>query len=730
MQRRGSPAMPVLVICMLALAGAAFYFLMKPPQVAAPETPPPAETAQPDPLLITVRVVDSNTGTGVAGVEITLEHGAAVEHQGATGPDGRCVFENVSAGEYVIQARVQEAGLLPVGPLPIPIAVSEGGEDMDIEIPVTQDTAAPENIEAATASTLSGLAVDNIGIGLPDARITLVPTLNDLAAGMAESGLPDPFSAVTRAGGAFSLSNIVPDVYEVRLNDMPARVRFPDGRVLDSLNLLEPVTWSDLRVFFLVPGQSPPNLSGTVISPKRTPLPNVEVKIYRDDSGLYEDAATDSLGAFQVYVDPGPYEIIVAAQEGFASVPVDVPAEDVTVQLAPYMVVEGTVLDTSGSPVADARLSTDTSPERETDDRLETLNPDFGLCVTDDAGRFTMRFGQPGTYETQAKDADTLLFGTSGPYTIAPDTATPPLVIVLGDGSTISGRVLDELGMAVPLAHVEIQAVGREEERVFRQSGADKMAVSDNTGAYMLERLPACEYLLTASLDGYGGSTEVRVPLGEDEDAAGIDIVLLAGGSLHGRVNLGGASMPREVFILASGEQRSAELDERGEFLEENLPPGPCMAVLQIGDPDSAEGLNRTVARQATIQPGMTAEVVFDLNSSTRVSGTVTAPTTMEDDVFVIRLAPPGANPMIPNEGSERTEALSMESAGFAAVERDIGTFEIIDVEPGEYDLMVYGGSADKQTGPDGARVKEFGPVFQQHIRVPTNGLEVDVRIP
>ncbi len=365
-------------------------------------------------------------------------------------------------------------------------------------------TALPESV------TLSARPEDD---ATPEVRMALtVPEggRQDVTVRLPEPREPLPIHVMDRGGGApvaaaqiavASLSADAPlrataftdasgDALVARGRGVPLRVevrapsRAPRVLVTDASS-------DSLRVE-LSPAES---ASGLVVSARgRTPVASADVALYTDFGA--RRARTNDRGAFSLTeLAPGAARLHVTAS-GFAPLTVDltVPDSDGTreleldvIELVAEGVVEGTVLDASGAPVAGARVARDHVATW-----LVVGSISEGLAVTDGRGRF--RLGGlpegPVTLEAYAADlgrAQTLVSVAAGrtadrvKLVFSSDSGAPPAY----DSAASVAVTLGETGAPVEVAIVSV-APSSEAERAGLAPGDVLLAV-DGVGVSSMD---------------------------------------------------------------------------------------------------------------------------------------------------------------------------------------------------------------------------------------------------
>src|SRR5262249_27745708 len=141
-------------------------------------------------------------------------------------------------------------------------------------------------------------------------------------------------------------------------------------------------------------------------------------------------------------------------------------------------------------------------------------------------------------------------------------------------------------------------------------------------GSWRREGTSKGGYLLVASARGYASASKwISVP---EDSGRSLQFRLESPGRLHGRVVGGAKGFSGKARISNCEAARTldstAEVDSKGEFAFDSLPPARCALWVQIQKP-----LGDLIFRYMRIEvrPGDTTEVQFDLQGGIALSGRV-----------------------------------------------------------------------------------------------------------
>ena len=251
-------------------------------------------------------------------------------------------------------------------------------------------------------------------------------------------------------------------------------------------------------------------------------------------SGLPPDlppVRTTADGSFRLPVPTGGESWLGAAAPGY-QIPERQsgrPAKPLTMTLTPAATLRGQVVDKAGAPIPGASVEIEPGPSRARSLSSIGFMP---VVETRPDGSFSFHGLLPGgVYKLQARRSG---YGRAeaAPVKMAPTgQASPPARIVLGSGTTVTGRVVDEAGNPVEGAAVEMI------DAKFPLPDGSFRADSDVSGAFSIPHLIPGQFRFLARRAGFSATlgSEIMVPDGETRLDAG-ELVLKAGAAIEGRV--------------------------------------------------------------------------------------------------------------------------------------------------------------------------------------------------
>ncbi|HEU4538673.1 MAG TPA: carboxypeptidase regulatory-like domain-containing protein, partial [Polyangiaceae bacterium] len=280
-------------------------------------------------------------------------------------------------------------------------------------------------------------------------------------------------------------------------------------------------------------------------------------------------AASGADGAYEMARVPADAPAVLASARGFVSARVALAPRaagegpetlDITLRRAPEL--RGSVLDPEGQPVAGALV-------------LACDGKDNGRALSDEAGAFRLPSSSEGCPVVAQHDE----YAPSEPA-----TAGPRLTLRLGAGGSITGVVVDEGGAPVTSFSLGVEsftpATG---EHAFSIRSGPSSPFQDPGGAFSIERLAPGSYVLTASTEGKPIARSASIDVSPGRAAAGVRIVMAAGGTVEGRAYdeakrapVAGARVAFDSLTSTQPDAGShAVTDADGNFRLENAPAGP-----------------------------------------------------------------------------------------------------------------------------------------------------------
>jgi hypothetical protein len=363
-------------------------------------------------------------------------------------------------------------------------------------------------------------------------------------------------------------------------------------------------------------------------------------------------AVTDENGAFDLAADDGRLTLRVTA-EGYAGTlhATTAPSRAIRIELSAASRLVGEVVSkTKALPTGIVVTATARDP-------VSFTGP--ASATTDDAGRFVIDGLSEGSYDVEARSGR---FYGKLPNAVLLELGQTQrdLRLMLEPAVLVAGRVVVGAGKK-PCAGAQLGLLGS----AFRAS-----AIADAAGGFRFEGVAPGALELSASCPPSArepaASTAIEV---RSEDLTGLELVLAAGVTLHGRVvdDRGQGIVDRDVVALAldsSGRAAGAKgrSADRGEFELTGLAPGDYRVMLE-----QQPEVNRSVS---IAEAGPTPEVVLELAPSGS-----------------IRVELAGAA-----EGLGDDWVVSAQSSHLhrLAASRGGGVYELVDLAPGHYEISAY----------------------------------------
>lgn len=232
-------------------------------------------------------------------------------------------------------------------------------------------------------------------------------------------------------------------------------------------------------------------------------------------------------------------------------------APPLVVRLTPAAALTVSVASEQGTPVPGATIRLKPVRAVQSQELVATADAQ-GMFVWDSLPR--------GTFEVEAWHGE---HGLGRAPTLSWNGLQPESVLVrLGGGAAIAGRVLDSAGASVPEAHVILT------RHVAFGSGAEFVFRADRSGRFRVPGAGAGSYLVHAR-NGALTSSPVRVRGGDE----GVELTLLDSGRIEGRViTRNGRTIPGAVISARSlegtADPRTTRTDEKGLFQLDGLGGG------------------------------------------------------------------------------------------------------------------------------------------------------------
>lgn len=552
----------------------------------------PDVAALPAAGLVTGKVVSARDGRPLAGaLAWSSDHGAAVR----TGADG--VFRIPSSGGNDQNIHAAAAGFLP-----------QDGRIVNGRAPT---------LPLQPTFALAGVVVDESGRPVQGADLKTSLQMNPRLMNNPSAFLSGGLSRSAESG-RFRLGNLLPDFgYDLKVTrpgfaplkmELPAREagqRAPDlrivlrsgrtafGKVLDGAQ--RPIAGA--RVFLQ------PGVSG-----------GLSARLRQSRNPERFEGTSDTAGRFEVKSLPaGTYDLVVQSR-GFA--PLTVPglvvpegkgATDLgTVMLSPGLTLKGIVTDSKGAPVIAAEVRASATEKRDAM-RAFSRQPETPADATTQAdGSFVLEDRAPG----ESLDLSVSHPGY-GPGS-APGVAVPseqPVRIVLQATARVSGKVTGPDRKPVAGAQVAVMEMSPASFGGMSRlmPGRPRRTVTDEEGAFVVEGVSPGAIEVSASAPRRQQARLEGLEVKPGQELSGIDILLLPGGVVEGRVlSPDGRPVPgAEVSVIepstdGMGISRFSQLramtDGDGQYSIDGVPPGPRTVEA------NAEGYRRAV-REVEVTP-------------------------------------------------------------------------------------------------------------------------------
>jgi len=412
-----------------------------------------------------------------------------------------------------------------------------------------------------------------------------------------------------------------------------------------------------------------------------TQKPIAKARVMRLDTGDESDeATTDGAGQAVLHgVDEGWVSVAATApgygpgtsSKGLGS---DKQATlDIALTKGPS--VSGRVVDEQGQAIAGARvwaMDAANAWEGGAGERLaETTAKD---------GSFTIPALAPGSYTLFAKD-ESHAPAVTPPIQIAPDKATTGVAIVMKAAAVVAGVVVGTDGTPVPYATVKIASTRWSADMTYRQAAAD------DKGAFEIKGLARAALRMRAEGDE-ASSPPVDVDLVATPTKRDVRLVLDRAGTIAGVVVDGDGEPVPEATVSAYPDFMAGEVADGDWMMASNA------TATTDGDGHFVlKGLDDGAFRVWAARDG---------GGSRRNTGREGVATrTGAKDVKLVLPAPGGIKGKLALEdGDPPTLAIVSVDWEHRVTVRD-GEFELVDLQPGSYDVRVSGTDFAQRTKGD-----------------------------
>jgi carboxypeptidase family protein len=522
---------------------------------------------------------------------------------------------------------------------------------------------AQENPASKGGAIAGGVTIASKGV----AGVTVTVTMS--ADALSGSGLT--LKAITDDEGRFRISNLTPGTYFVwpfvpafvlaeatGIYPLGKNVTVLEGEVADGINFT-------LTRGAVITGKVTDS-TGRPVMDERVHILPVQQNLHRLISSVYpsvNDTRTDDRGIYRVYGLPaGTYKVRVGDPQfgAFSSISgrrfyPQTFHPNVTDEAKAQLVEVAEGSEVNGIDITVARALTGYSASGrfvDTNNGQTVPNIGFGLTVVSDTnssrgyvsirnvsagnGSFQIDNLPPGTYAVSVLSGSTSgYYGASESFSIS-DADVTDIEVKVQRGATISGNVvvagIEDRSSLAKLTRTRLQAYTFSEGNSV---GAIIYSDINADGSFQIGPLrPGRLTIVLTSLDGNvtpdfallaidhnGVDKSQGIQLKEGENISGLRLLLGYGtGVIRGTVRIEGGTLPAGTYIGAAVIRPGSPLtishtqvDERGRFLFERMPPGNY----EVGVNAYPQG-RAISARQAVVTSnGVTTEITVTLNVST-----------------------------------------------------------------------------------------------------------------
>lgn len=237
----------------------------------------------------------------------------------------------------------------------------------------------------------------------------------------------------------------------------------------------------------------------------------------------------------------------------------------------------------------------------------------------DEQGRYEIRNVAPGMYMLEVSGSD--------PHCrfiihVEVGKASEQRFDIIFPEGVIRGSIRDgATGSPVEGARVSLERVQDVGASILERYGMGFDRISDASGSYVFENVPAGTYRVHAIASGYGRATVENVRVAEGETVSGVDLFLSAGGAVYGVVrDASGAGIPSAmvflkdssgafVMIPTMGLGAAVATDENGRFTIVGLKPGKYDMIVR------ARGYAISYRRGVSVKTEQETQVDFVLST-------------------------------------------------------------------------------------------------------------------
>ncbi len=478
---------------------------------------------------VEVTVVDED-GNAIENAEVTISD---VEGPLHTDAEGKFTADNLRPGSYQVEVAAK---------------TDEYGGDFGTFTVEPGSTAKKQLTVTRNKSTVKGHVSDDANQAIEGVEVTITDAQDNVVA-----------TKPTDGDGNFSVKDVKPGTYTATVEKTDTHEGDFKEFTVEAGEFPGPVT--------LIMGRKAGTLRGQVVdADSGKAITNATLTLVADGETEGTTLTVNGKGEFQVPVAAGNYTLRVQSPEFYEPYSDSIvkvgAAEHVDlgkIELVSTVgAIEGTVTDGDGNLLEGVELS------------IRNLENGAETSVTTNAGgKYRAANRTVGRYEVKvatapqgydAPEAQEVPVERSKTATADFEVKKTPEAPQVG---SVSGRVLDKAGKVVDGASVALK---------HRESGEAYPATVNAKGRFSAKELPAGEYSVIASADGYKaeGKPRVKVVAGKNRDIGRINLVKdeAPQGTFRVVVRSKDQQKPvaKAVVVVSQGEdQRSYVTDENGE---------------------------------------------------------------------------------------------------------------------------------------------------------------------
>lgn len=405
----------------------------------------------------------------------------------------------------------------------------------------------------------------------------------------------------TDEDGKFEVADLPPGTYTVRCSTPGGFMQ--GGDYGEAITLKDGERREGVRIILnLVEGLS---ITGRVTGQGGNPLQGVGINGWSQTNGgrsVYANSDKDGTFTLSGLVE-GPYHLDFQ-RHGYSRVVLDdieAGTRDLEVELTGSSTLRGRIVDAeTGDPIQEFEVQAVQGRETQmqgwhANNMQRFIDPQgFFETTTDTTGDVTI-IARASGYAPAFQLIDVAKAASE----------IDDIQIEMETGGAVNGTVVDDSGK--PVAHANVY-IGEVPDQWQRDRSA--AVVTDDLGAFALEGLGKNDRVVSAWHPAYSAGS-ARVPLRRSKTPT-VEIVLSAGGTIHGLITVGGQSPDGRAFINYTPEnqdQQYGEVNVDGTYEVTGLSPGP---VEVVGYLRTSEDDSRRIVRQAIVASDEVTQVDFD----------------------------------------------------------------------------------------------------------------------